>query len=88
MIQKNRIYLAVVSAAVILLAVVLAISMGTAGTEEVTLTIYHTNDMHGHLADLAYTIPLRSATPNSLLVSAGDERRGHCLRPPQTGPQS
>ncbi|MCZ0862313.1 bifunctional metallophosphatase/5'-nucleotidase [Methanocorpusculum vombati] len=76
---KNRIYLAVVSAAVILLAVVLAISMGTAGNEEVTITIYHTNDMHGHLADLAYTIPLRSATPNSLLVSAGDDTQGTLL---------
>ena len=77
--QKSRIYLAVISAAVILLAVVLAVSMGTAGNEEVTITIYHTNDMHGHLEDLAYTIPLRDATPNALLVSAGDDTQGTLL---------
>lgn len=77
--QKSRIYLAVIPAAVILLAVVLAVSMGTAGNEEVTITIYHTNDMHGHLEDLAYTIPLRDATPNALLVNAGDDTQGTLL---------
>lgn len=77
--QKSRIYLAVIPAGVILLAVVLAVRMGTAGNEEVTITIYHPNDMHGHLEDLAYTIPLRDATPNALLVSAGDDTQGTLL---------
>jgi len=79
MTQKSRIYLAVVPAAVVLLAVVLAVSIGPVGNEEVTITIYHTNDMHGHLEDLAYTIPLRDATPNALLVSAGDATQGTLL---------
>lgn len=77
--QKSRIYLAVIPAGVILLAVVLAVRMGTAGNEEVTITIYHPNGMHGHLEDLAYTIPLRDATPNALLVSAGDDTQGTLL---------
>ncbi|MDE2518355.1 MAG: 5'-nucleotidase C-terminal domain-containing protein [Methanocorpusculum sp.] len=77
--QKYRTYLAVVLAAVLLLAGFLVITLGTAGNAEVTITIYHTNDMHGHLEDLAYTIPLRDATPNALLVSAGDATQGTLL---------
>lgn len=77
--QKSRTYLAILLAAVVLLVVVLAVSMGAAGNEEVTITIYHTNDMHGHLEDLAYVAALHDATPNSLLVSAGDDTQGTLL---------
>lgn len=76
---NSRTYLAVALAAVILLTGLLALSLGTPGESPVTITIYHTNDMHGHLEDLAYVIPLRDATPGALLVSAGDATQGTLL---------
>ena len=75
----RRICLVTAAAVVMLVAVVFIGSMDTAGSQPVTITIYHTNDMHGHLEDLAYTIPLRNTTPNSLLVSAGDATQGTLL---------
>lgn len=54
-----------------------------AGT--VTVTIYHTNDMHGALTSTESSIgvdkvaALRDATPDSILVDAGDATQGYPL---------
>lgn len=44
---------------------------------ETTITIYHTNDVHGKfVGNAAYVKGLKDATPNSLLLDAGDATQG------------
>lgn len=59
-----------------------------ADTPAKTFTIFHTNDMHGHVLDaynksntltqigLDYTASVKNNTPNSLLIDAGDATQG------------
>lgn len=43
------------------------------------VTIIHTNDMHGSVADLAYVKTMRDIIPNAILVDAGDAAQGSAL---------
>lgn len=59
-----------------------------ADTTSTTITIFHTNDMHGHLLDtynsegilttlgMDYVAAIRNSVPDSLLVDAGDASQG------------
>lgn len=44
-----------------------------------TVTIFHTNDMHGELENISYVKALKDATENSILVDAGDSTQGTAL---------
>lgn len=44
-----------------------------------TVTIFHTNDMHGELENVSYVKALKDATENSILVDAGDSTQGTAL---------
>ena len=53
---------------------------------DTTVTIYHTNDMHGNVGGgvkgsvgLEYVSALKNKTPNSLLIDAGDPTQGFSL---------
>lgn len=48
-------------------------------TADTVITIYHTNDMHGNVKDLANVKTLKDATKNSILVDAGDCTQGSAL---------
>ncbi len=50
-----------------------------ANTVDTVITIYHTNDMHGNVKDLANVKTLKDATKNSLLLDAGDCTQGSAL---------
>ncbi|RDU24633.1 bifunctional metallophosphatase/5'-nucleotidase [Anaerosacchariphilus polymeriproducens] len=63
-------------------------SMVIADTATTTITIFHTNDLHGHLIDeynsagtlttigMDYVAAIRNSVPDSLLVDAGDSTQG------------
>lgn len=44
-----------------------------------TVTIFHTNDMHGEIENLSYVKALKDVTENSILVDAGDSTQGTAL---------
>ena len=54
---------------------------GTVFAEDSTteITIFHTNDMHGSVANLSYVKTLKDQTSNSILVDAGDATQGSTL---------
>ena len=49
------------------------------------ITIFHTNDMHGSVANLSYVKTMKDQTPNSILVDAGDATQGSTLATYTTG---
>lgn len=49
------------------------------GAEQDNIVIYHTNDMHGSVKNLANVKTLKDNTPNSLLIDAGDATQGSSL---------
>lgn len=49
------------------------------------ITIFHTNDMHGSVANLSYVKTMKDQTKNSILVDAGDATQGSTLATYTTG---
>ncbi|MDR3102507.1 MAG: metallophosphoesterase [Methanocalculaceae archaeon] len=77
--DKGKYLLIIAAAAAVLLAAVFCLGLGAPSDNPVTITIFHTNDMHGNVADLAYVAALKSSTPNALLEDAGDATHGGLL---------
>lgn len=70
------------------IAVTMTSTLTKADTAPTTITIFHTNDMHGHMLDTYnssktlttigtdYVVAIRNSVPGSLLVDAGDYSQG------------
>lgn len=72
----------------ITMAIAMAFTIGSLPVNEIevnaaqkkeTITIFHTNDVHGEVENLSYVKALKDATPNAILVDAGDSTQGSAL---------
>ncbi|MDE6357339.1 MAG: bifunctional metallophosphatase/5'-nucleotidase, partial [Eubacteriales bacterium] len=77
---KSRISKLVASSTALTLALSsVPFNVFASNTADTVITIYHTNDMHGNVKDLANVKTLKDATKNSILVDAGDCTQGSAL---------
>lgn len=77
---KNRALKLIASSTALTLALSsVPFNIFASSTPDTVITIYHTNDMHGNVKDLANVKTLKDATKNSILVDAGDCTQGSSL---------
>ena len=77
--KSKKFFNVLLSLALILSPVLVNVQNVFAEEENTTITIFHTNDMHGSVSDLAYVKTLKDNTENSILVDAGDAAQGSSL---------